>query len=416
MASTPQTSNTTRLLAAAPDAYLKATILSAYDLKSREPPACVSLTLGARTVSTGPPAQRHKDRNSFKFTTPNSNGGPRPSNEVLIAAPLSELYESTLEVDLVYTHQPLLNLRATYELKQLKIHETTWLILTLEPKSISTALSTNDDEITEVPPTLRLQLTLCGPYRPEIAAVVRLSQKWFGLVDKITDKTGGIVSKIPTVDPKFVLIPAVPVVTCLVVCAPILIGILVLGLPVFLPVAVMAVLLGVALVAMACFLYASTKPGRAQVETALYPLVHTLASTPTGQTLLYQTGPRPTPVQLTRSIMPDGPYQRLFLSLGVDAMGSASYLLPVVGEAFDLGWAPAQTILIMALYDEVASPLKYVSFAEEALPFTDVVPSATLGWLVQFGLPWVFGKKESEATVEEVDETTTPAVAVTRPS
>jgi hypothetical protein len=66
-------------------------------------------------------------------------------------------------------------------------------------------------------------------------------------------------------------------------------------------------------------------------------------------------------------------------------IGSSSYLLPVVGEGFDLAWAPIQTILIMAMYDDVAPNLKYLSFIEEVLPFTDVVPSATIGWLTEFG-------------------------------
>eukprot|EP00977_Amphora_coffeiformis_P028019 scaffold34682_cov243-Amphora_coffeaeformis.AAC.16 len=70
-------------------------------------------------------------------------------------------------------------------------------------------------------------------------------------------------------------------------------------------------------------------------------------------------------------------------------MGSASYLLPVVGEGFDIAWAPLQTMFIMAMYDDIAPNLKYVSFVEEILPFTDIVPSATIGWLTEFGVPWV---------------------------
>jgi hypothetical protein len=77
-------------------------------------------------------------------------------------------------------------------------------------------------------------------------------------------------------------------------------------------------------------------------------------------------------------------YQRLILSLFIDLIGSASYLLPVVGEGLDLAWAPTQTILIMAMYDSTSPNLKYVSFLEEILPFTDIVPSATIGWACEF--------------------------------
>jgi hypothetical protein len=75
---------------------------------------------------------------------------------------------------------------------------------------------------------------------------------------------------------------------------------------------------------------------------------------------------------------------RLVVSLIIDFIGSSSYLVPVVGESFDLAWAPIQTILIMARYDECMPSLKYVSFLEEIIPFTDVLPSASLGWVRQF--------------------------------
>jgi hypothetical protein len=62
-------------------------------------------------------------------------------------------------------------------------------------------------------------------------------------------------------------------------------------------------------------------------------------------------------------------------------------LLPLVGEGADVIWASVQTILVVALYDKTSPNLKYVSFVEEILPLTDIVPSATIGWLLQFGLP-----------------------------
>jgi hypothetical protein len=110
--------------------------------------------------------------------------------------------------------------------------------------------------------------------------------------------------------------------------------------------------------------------------------------------MVYQTGPRPTPVKVARAILPAGIWQRLLISLLIDLIGSSSYLLPIVGEGADVAWAPIQTILIMAMYDKTSPNLKYVSFVEEILPFTDIVPSATIGWLMQFGLPLVFTKAE----------------------
>jgi hypothetical protein len=44
----------------------------------------------------------------------------------------------------------------------------------------------------------------------------------------------------------------------------------------------------------------------------------------------------------------------------------------------------------MAMFEEVSSKLKYLSFIEEILPFTDIVPSATIGWAAEF-LPQLVG-------------------------
>ena len=59
-------------------------------------------------------------------------------------------------------------------------------------------------------------------------------------------------------------------------------------------------------------------------------------------------------------------------------------MLPGVGEAFDVAWAPIQTILLMAMYDKTMPSLKYISFIEEIMPFTDVIPSGTLGWVRRY--------------------------------
>jgi hypothetical protein len=40
-------------------------------------------------------------------------------------------------------------------------------------------------------------------------------------------------------------------------------------------------------------------------------------------------------------------------------------------------------MLIMALYNQTTPNLKYVSLAEELLPFTDVLPSCTIGWATE---------------------------------
>merc|ERR1712137_907231 len=103
-------------------------------------------------------------------------------------------------------------------------------------------------------------------------------------------------------------------------------GLLIVGLPLFLPIVVVvgSGLLGVGGVGVG--LYASTKLGRDQVGGLVSPLYNTVASTPSGQRLLYETGPRPTPVSVARLILPTGLFGKLVVSLLIDLIGSSSYL------------------------------------------------------------------------------------------
>ena len=150
------------------------------------------------------------------------------------------------------------------------------------------------------------------------------------------------------------------------------------------------------------------------MQPLLGPAAATILSTPTGQQVVYQTGPRPTPVKLCRILLPqESLWGKLIVSLWIDLIGSSSYLLPVVGEGFDIIWAPLQTILIMALYDEVTPNLKYVSFIEEILPFTDIVPSASIGWLAEFGIPWAEQQLGLKGVLDDSSTSTNNGIVTT---
>jgi hypothetical protein len=376
---------------------LQATILSAYDLPFREPPSSIQLFLRGKSsqpflkAGTGPPMQRHKDRNSFKF----------PSAPLTLRAPLRELYGETAVVEILYDGHKRAPLRATYQLDQLKVGETTWLILQMDNTNSDRTTAHDDDEddafsALRLSPTLRLQLTLTGPYRTEIAALVGMAQQWFALMDRLECKC----QQLPQINAKLVLIPLVPVVAMAMVAAPVVLGILTIGLPLFLPVLVLALFVAGILVVCAFLAWSSTRHGRSQVGGWLGPLLSTVTATRQGQALLYQTGPRPSPVQLLQPILPKEMWSKLVLSLAIDAIGSASYLIPIAGEFADIGWAPLQTLLLMAMYDKTSPNLKYLSFAEELLPFTDIIPSGTLGWLAEFALPIVMHKETKGSSSE----------------
>jgi len=61
-------------------------------------------------------------------------------------------------------------------------------------------------------------------------------------------------------------------------------------------------------------------------------------------------------------------------------LGSSSEILPIVGEFTDILYAPIAASLLRSLYG--SNVIFALEFAEEILPFTDIIPLATLCWVV----------------------------------
>ena len=386
---------------------LIATVLSAYDLPDDDVPLSVTMSYtepngrgGYNEISTGPPAAKHRDHvNSFKFGGANGGGGSAAgSNQLVLSAPLSTLFESTVTFALTYA-DPTKNLTSTCTIhRTLRVNDTQWLILNLDkgqaPKSpIETSASriSGSSSVGDQPPTLRLKLRLEGPYRPEIAAAINLANTWFGAVDVVSDTTvgtaSGLVRDLPKNFPatKLLLVPAVPLATIGVIALSILGGVLVVGLPFFLPVILMVLTIALGLGAIGSGVYFSTRDGRTMIQHVAEPTYQTFLMTKTGQRIIYDVGPRPSPQALAEAVLPTDMIGKLVVSLLIDLVGSASYLIPIAGEAFDLTWAPISMIMVGALYDGVMPSLKYIALVEELLPFTDWIPSATTGWVKEFG-------------------------------
>lgn len=74
-------------------------------------------------------------------------------------------------------------------------------------------------------------------------------------------------------------------------------------------------------------------------------------------------------------------YNKLAISVAIDAFGAFSYLLPGLGEATDAVWAPLSAGLINTLY--ASKLLALTAFVEEALPWTDALPTASIGWILE---------------------------------
>jgi hypothetical protein len=332
----------------------------------------------------------------------------KATNALSLSAPLSILYPTTVTFRVVLDSGE--NLIAECKLSStLQINEQQWLILNIYPESTfsksashsythskptdgkgEATTNTAPDSSSDHQPTLRLKLCLSGPYRTEIGAALAATQSWFQVIDSISsvaDSTFSTVTKsLPIKFPsaKFLLVPTVPLAAAAVALLPIIFGVLVMGLPFFLPVLVIVLAIVAGIFLIGSGVYFSTSKGRESASIVLGPLYSTFVSTNAGQRLLYQTGPRPSPAALVKTVMPTDIVGKLIVSLIIDFIGSSSYLLPFVGEGFDLAWAPIQTAFIIAMYDETMPSLKYISFIEEILPFTDVIPSGTMGWIREF--------------------------------
>ena len=73
---------------------------------------------------------------------------------------------------------------------------------------------------------------------------------------------------------------------------------------------------------------------------------------------------------------------KLIISIVLDLIGLISFLIPVLAELIDVVWAPISALLIFQLYG--SSLLSGIAVIEESLPFTDIIPTATIGWLCEF--------------------------------
>jgi len=94
-------------------------------------------------------------------------------------------------------------------------------------------------------------------------------------------------------------------------------------------------------------------------------------------------------------------YKLLIIGLIMDGVGiltSAAFL--GIGDFADVVWAPLSAWIMTKMYKGNAGKIAgAVTFIEEILPVSDIIPSFTLMWLYTY----VFSKKEAEMKEEESD-------------
>jgi hypothetical protein len=77
--------------------------------------------------------------------------------------------------------------------------------------------------------------------------------------------------------------------------------------------------------------------------------------------------------------------KKLVLGIVFDAIGMLSFTIPGIGEFGDVVWAPLAGFVMAKMYEgRVGKVAGILTFLEEILPFTDIVPSFTLTWIYTY--------------------------------
>jgi hypothetical protein len=90
---------------------------------------------------------------------------------------------------------------------------------------------------------------------------------------------------------------------------------------------------------------------------------------------------------IKESTIKDRKYAKLILGIIFDLVGMISYIFPGIGETIDIIWAPVSGLILASMYKgKVGKIAGVISFIEEAIPFTDIIPTFTLTWVYTYVL------------------------------
>lgn len=94
-------------------------------------------------------------------------------------------------------------------------------------------------------------------------------------------------------------------------------------------------------------------------------------------------------------------YSKLIAAIMIDFVGFAASIIPVVGDSFDICWAPISGALIFMLFRNRPG-MALIGAGEEFFPLTDFVPTAIITW----SLNYAFNNKNtlSEFIKRELEE------------
>jgi len=77
--------------------------------------------------------------------------------------------------------------------------------------------------------------------------------------------------------------------------------------------------------------------------------------------------------------------RKLLLGLILDAIGMITYSIPGFAEILDIIWAPIAAFIMTRMYKGgIGKAAGVLTFIEEILPGTDIIPSFTLMWIYTY--------------------------------
>lgn len=81
----------------------------------------------------------------------------------------------------------------------------------------------------------------------------------------------------------------------------------------------------------------------------------------------------------------DNMVKKLLLGLLLDGIGMISFSIPWLGEFSDVIWAPIAAFLMTRMYKgRIGRVASILTFLEEIIPFTDIIPSFTITWIYTY--------------------------------
>ena len=97
------------------------------------------------------------------------------------------------------------------------------------------------------------------------------------------------------------------------------------------------------------------------------------------------------PIQNKTQVDNSKPLPPLWLCILIDTIGMLSYIIPGMGEWMDTAWAPISAYLFGLLFEGTKGTI--IAFLEEALPFTDIIPTFTITYFLR--------KRKADKTIRQ---------------